>query len=122
MLNRTYSGNIHTSDDFGTVLAVQAQFGMISLANTLELCFSDDVELATNSAVNVIDAIDNFELFAWNSAPGLGEFQESPNYWLLQGELVRQIRQANQVISAAHDDQVRILVENKQFAVPPAVS
>lgn len=121
ILKRTYSKNIHTSDDFGTVVAVQAQFGMISLANTLELCFSDDVDLATNSAENVIDAIDNYELYAWQSVPGSGEFQESQNYWLLEAELVRQVRQASQVMSMGHDGLVRMLIENRQFVVPPAV-
>ena len=40
-------------------------------------------QLAVDSAIHVVDAIDNFELFAWQSIKGSGAFDGSNDYWLL---------------------------------------
>jgi hypothetical protein len=121
LLNDDFPATIHSSDEFGTALAVQAQSGMTALANALELCLRDEMELATASGVYVIDAIDNFELFAWNSVAASGEFRESKEYWLLSTELARQIHQAAQVVEIGRAELIGLRIENRQYAIPPAI-
>ena len=106
-----FAATIHTSEELGDPLAVQAQDGMMALDNTLQLCQEANVELAVDSGLCVIDAVDNFQFVAQM----VGE-----DNWLLSNEMTRQLQQSAQ-LACQIPDFAQIRIENMQFAIPPAV-
>ncbi len=87
----------------------------------MKLYIENNVVFAIGAAINVIDAIDNFEFFAWGMDSDSGQFRTNNENWLLATELSRQISQASQPESADVNELVRLRIENRQFVIPPAI-
>lgn len=102
-------------------MASQARYGLEATLRLIELCSQDDVAVAIDIAFSVIDAIDNFEYFAWSAEPKGGEFQGDDQNELLQHELRRQLNQAGLVKGADLELRKRLRIENRLFRIPPAV-
>ena len=108
-------------DDYESALAAQARYGVEAVQNTLRLCLENNPRFGVDTASNVIDAIDNFEYFAWNIEPDCGPFTGNDDNWLLKTELDRQISDSMVVRDFNATKIGRLRIENRQFVVPAAI-
>lgn len=110
------------SPSFETTLAAQARYGLEALMNTLRLCMTGEIEHALDAATNVIDAIDNFEFFAWESEPGNVPFVANDSNWLLAEEVAYQLKLSRGMGKVGDSVVTRYRVENRLHYLPAAVA